>query len=185
MKKLTLPALGVVACMAMAACSRTEDAPSTAAPAPAPAAEAAVKAPPPRPDVLKADMVDVKIDLASEPVLDAATSRINIPVRITNNGKVALSSELQPPVRIGVQILGDDGTAKSPGAVRDFVRTTLPRVEPGQSVDVTVSVPMQDRIAGRRLDVELVQESVAWFSSFGQAGLQVGPFARCDDALCK
>lgn len=183
MKKLTLPALGVVACIAIAACTRTEDVPSTAAPAATP--EVAAKAPPPRPDVLKADMVGVRIELASEPLLDAATSRINIPVRITNNGKVALSSDLQPPVRIGVQILGEDGTAKSPGAVRDFVRATLPRVEPGQSVDVTVSVPMQDRIAGRRLDIGLVQESVAWFSSFGQAGLQVGPFARCGEALCK
>ena len=154
----------------------------------APQAQAAATPTPepvaPRPDVLKADMVSVAMAAEGAPQVNAETGRLEVAVKITNNGKVALSSESKPPVNLGVQILGADGTMTAPDAVQNFIRVPLPRVEPGQTVTVTASIPVTASINGHKLNLELVQETVAWFSGFGQPNLQVGPFAVCGDKLC-
>lgn len=149
---------------------------ATATPTPKPVA--------PRPDALKADMVSVAMELDGAPQVNAETGRLDVPVKITNNGKVALSSESKPPVNLGVQILGADGTMTAKDAVQNFIRVPLPRVEPGQSITVTASIPVTARINGHKLNLELVQETVAWFSRFGQPSVQVGPFAVCGAKLC-
>ena len=181
MKRRQASLFGVTFCLALAGCSGTDVAPpaqETEAPAPEAVTASA------KPLVLKRGMVNVLLEPAGTPSLNAATGKVDVPVRITNRGQVALSSAMQPPVNVGVQILGTGGTSKDPGAVRDFIRAPLPSVEPGKSVEVMLSVPLQERMRGHQLSVELVQEKVAWFSSFGQAPLKVGPFERCGDVLC-
>lgn len=173
---------GVTFCLALVGCNGGTDVSPPAQEANAPASQPAPVSE--KPVVLKRDMVDVLLELAGGPSLNVATGKVDVPVRITNRGQVALSSAMQPPVTIGVQILGSGGTNKDPDAVRDFVRAPLPSVEPGKSVEVTLSLPLQQRMRGHQLSVELVQEKVAWFSSFGQAPLKIGPFERCGDALC-
>lgn len=174
--------LGTTLFLALTGCEGKTD---IAPPPPTQASTPAPKPVAPRPDVLKPDMVSVAMELEGAPQVNAATGHVEMLVKVTNNGKVALSSESKPPVNLGVQILGTDGTMAAKDAVQNFIRVPLPRVEPGQSTTVTASIPVTARINGRKLNLELVQETVAWFSKFGQPALQVGPFEVCGDRLCE
>jgi hypothetical protein len=109
-----------------------------------------------------------------------ANGTYTIPVRITNTGKVVLSGTDDPPVNVGVKIDAVNGT----GAVQDFSRTALPAIAPGEAKDVDVRVPIDVRLDGHPLTIELVQEHVAWFSKLGQPGIHVGPYVRCGTSLC-
>ncbi len=141
-------------------------------------------APAPKPDALKKEQVAVVVELES-PVRAAADGlSIEIPVKITNKGTAVLSSELRPPVMVGIQITGTAGDMTSEGAVRDFKRAPFPLVAPGASVSVVVNVPVNERIAGRKLAIGLVQESIRWFADWGQPDLVIGPFTPCDGKVC-
>ena len=59
------------------------------------------------------------------------------------------------------------------------VLATPPEIAAGASADVTVEVPAKD-VVGNSIRLELVQEKVAWFSSFGVAPFDFGPFTSCD-----
>lgn len=163
--------------LSVAGCKQQNQAPEEAA-----GAVATTEAPPaepaaaPKPDALKAEQISILLALESEPRLDAAKGVIEIPVKITNNGSVALSGKSNPPVNIGVQIAGQDGGAQSEGSIRDFSRTPLPIIEPGASASVLVVVPADPRANGRKLIIDVVQEGVSWFSKLGQPTLEVGPF---------
>lgn len=157
----------------VAGCQREPTAPAAATPA-APAA--------PKMAPLKASQVRVTLEPQGPGAMNPATGKFEIPVRIANDGTVALSDKTDPPVRVGVQILpSDDGT--QPG-VQDFTRSPLPEIAPGTAQVVTVLVPVDRRVDGRRLKIELVQEHVAWFGRLGQPGIVVGPYQVCDKALC-
>jgi len=103
-----------------------------------------------------------------------------IPVRIRNTGKVVLSGAGNPPVNVGVRIEALNGA----GAVTDFSRTPLPAIAPGQAKDVAVLIPVDPRLSGHTLVIELVEEHVAWFSALGHPGIQVGPYSVCGKSLC-
>ncbi len=114
-------------------------------------------------------------------VMNQATGKLEIPVKITNRGRLALSSAMNLPVNLGVQVMpASNGT----GGVIDFTRTTLPEIKPGQTILVPVVVPVDARVNGHYLKIELVQEHVAWFASLGQPGVKVGPYTVCDHSLC-
>jgi hypothetical protein len=165
--------------IALSACKQQSD----TGPADA-GATAETPAPAPTPDALKKDQVAVVVELES-PVRAAADGlSIEIPVKITNKGSAVLSSELRPPVMVGIQITGTAGDMTSEGAVRDFKRASLPLVAPGASVSVVVNVPVNERTAGRKLAIGLVQERVRWFADWGQSDLVVGPFMPCDGKVC-
>lgn len=168
--------LGSALALSLAACKQDEAATDTAVAPDAATTDAPAAAPvaAPKPDTLKADQVSVALVLEGEPRVDAAKGVIEIPVKITNNGPVVLSGTANPAVNIGVQIVGKDGGSE--GALRDFSRTPLPVIEPGASASVLVTVATDARAAGHKLKIDLVQEGVAWFSSFGQPTLEVGPF---------
>lgn len=162
--------------LALAGCKEQSDSVAATA-APEVTAPAAAPAAPPRPDALKADQVSIALALESQPRIDAEKGVIEIPVKVTNNGSVALSGQSNPAVNIGVQVVGSDGTTASEGGgVRDFSRTPLPVIEPGASATVLVVVQADARSNGRKLKLDLVQEGVAWFSNLGQPVLEVGPF---------
>lgn len=163
----------------LAACQR--EAPSETPPTETPAPSATSKTPAAKIPALTPAQVAVTMEAQGPGATNPASGKFEIPVKITNNGKVELSDQTDPPVRIGVQILAaDDGS----GGVRDFARSSLPRIEPGQSRTVNVVVPVDKRLDGHRLNIELVQERVAWFSRLGQPGITVGPYALCDKTLC-
>jgi hypothetical protein len=160
----------------MAGCQREPTAPAATTPAPATPAATPKMAP------LKASQVKVTLEPQGVGAMNPATGKFEIPVRIANDGTVALSDKTDPPVRVGVQILpSDDGT--QPG-VQDFTRSPLPEIAPGTAQVVNVVVPVDRRVDGRRLKLELVQEHVAWFGRLGQPGVVVGPYRVCDKALC-
>lgn len=187
MKQSHVLILGAAIGLSLAGCKNQSDPAaeaSTAKPEAAAPAPASAPAPAPRPDVLKPDQVAITIELESPAKLTADGRSLEVPVKIVNNGTAAISSELQPAVNVGVQILADDGTLTSPGAARDFSRTKLPLIEPGASASVVVNVPVSAKIDGRKLSIGLVQESVAWFSSYGQPTLAIGPFKLCEDKVC-
>jgi hypothetical protein len=161
----------------MTACQPGQETTSLGASTPAPAAaKAASKVP-----ALTTDQVSVKLEAQGVGALNAATGKFEIPVKVTNNGKVLLSGETDPPVYVGVQIMA---AANGMGEIRDFVRTPLPALAPGESKVVAVVVPVDPRVDGRYLKIELVQEHVAWFVNFKQPGITVGPYNVCDKSLC-
>jgi len=181
MKFKHLPLLGMTLAALITGCQdRTDNAAQS--PATEQAAATVTPPPPPRPVALKAADVSVTLELQSPPSMNAQ-NRLEIPVKITNNGKNALSTS-GPGVRLGTQIAGIDGQVGSEGTVRDFVRTEIPTIEPGQSAVVVALIPVDKRVDGRKLNLELVQEGVAWFSKLGQTGVEVGPVTICDGKLC-
>lgn len=109
------------------------------------------------------------------PVLVKDGAAIRFVVTLTNSGTVPISSQGAFPVNIGVELLASDGKI----AKRDFVRARIPEIAAGASADVTVEVPAKD-VVGNSIRLELVQEKVAWFSSFGVAPFDFGPFTSCD-----
>ena len=182
MKFKHLPLLGITLAALITGCQDRADN-TAASPANEQAAVASATPPPvARPAPLKAADVSVTLELQSPPSMNAQ-NRLEIPVKITNNGKNALSTSGQG-VRLGTQIAGIDGQIGSEGTVRDFVRSEVPTIEPGQSAVVVALIPVDKRVDGRKLNLELVQEGVAWFSKLGQTGVEVGPVTICDGKLC-
>lgn len=166
--------------LALSACKQQSDSEVAGADA----TPSAAQAPAPKPDALKKEQVAVAVELESPVRAGADGLSIEIPVKITNKGSAVLSSELRPPVMVGIQITGTAGDMASEGAVRDFKRAPLPLVAPGASVSVVVKLPVNERIAGRKLAIGLVQESIRWFADWGQPDLVVGPFTPCDGKVC-
>jgi hypothetical protein len=164
-----------VAALMLGACERQ---PTEAG---APASSSATPSAPTGPIQLAAGQVKVLIAPQGAGAMNPATGKFEIPVKITNKGPLALSSRMDRPVNVGVQILpAKDGT----GGLVDFTRTPLPEIKPGQTLLVNVAVPVDHRVDGHDLKIELVQEHVAWFASLGQPGVKVGPYGICGDALC-
>lgn len=178
----TVTALSIA--LALAACDR-QPAPPAASPAtPAVTAPELVKNDV-MADPLTSESVKTALEVVGKPVMDAASGQLHVTVKVANNGTRALSGIGKYPVNIGVQILGDDGTVASAGGLADFVRAPLPEIAPGSSADVNVMIPVDPRLDGRSLNLDLVQEGVNWFSAgFGQPALVLGPFKVCGEALC-
>jgi len=186
MKNYRVLVLAAAVALAFAGCKQEADtATGATATAAAPEAGPAPETEPaPRPDVLKADQVSIALKQEGPVKASADGKSLEVPILVTNNGTAAISSELQPAVNVGVQILADDGTTTSPGGVQDYSRVSIPRIEPGASAKVLVTMPVDERIEGRKLTVGLVQETVAWFVDFGQPTLPLGPFKMCDGKVC-
>ena len=165
--------------LALSACS--QDAPAPADPATAstdagaaPATvEHAIDAPIPAADI------DTTLGLVAPPVHVAATDTLRFTVRVHNRGKVTLASAGSAPVNLGAMLIGPDGPDTPPGN-RDFQRVTLPAIPQGGSADVVAELPVAP-LLGLPVRLELVQEGVAWFSSYGDVPLELGTFARCTD----
>lgn len=116
-----------------------------------------------------------KLDLSvvSEPTLAADGRSVTYQVKVDNNGTATVYGVGKNKVNIGVMILGDDGTTKGSGGVRDFVRTALPLIPSGQSATVSVGIPVDPRLDGRSLRIATVQENVTWHE---ENPIDVGPF---------
>jgi len=163
-----------LACLALLACAAT-----SCQQQPAPEGKVAAQAATAATHKLRPEEIGVTLQ-ALGPGSQNPNGTYTIPVRIRNTGKVAMSGANNPPVNVGVKIDSLDGK----GAVTDFARTPLPEIKPGEAKDVAVLVPVDPRLDGHTLSIELVQEHVGWFSNMGQPGIHVGPYTVCGKSLC-
>ena len=156
----------------LAGCSRTPDAPEAAvAPGTAAAADTRIGPADARTAIQQVGAIHY----------DPATDTVRMRINVTNYGKVALPAEGgQNPVRVGVVLLGPDGTSDAPGT-RDFARLHLAEpLQPGVSVELETEFPAAP-VVGLTVQYELLQEGVAWFTyDYRQPPLTIGPFERCE-----
>ena len=67
-------------------------------------------------------------------------------------------------VRLGAQLMGEDGTMIN----RDYARAWLPGdIPPGGSADVAIEVPAPERPGRYALKFDLVSEGIDWFEKCG------------------
>ncbi|QIO86851.1 hypothetical protein G9274_000536 [Stenotrophomonas rhizophila] len=171
---------------ALAACSSNEsEAPAAAeqaaAPADAPAAAASQNKP------LTQEEVSIAIEQVGQATYNAADDTLTVAFKVTNNGKVALPANGGQNVSAGVLQLVPDPANPEGKRGQDIGRAVLNGdLQVGQSQELKASVPAA-LLVGNKLQVELLQEAVAWFGfNFQQPVLVLGPFARCADGkgLC-
>lgn len=165
-------------------CSSNESE-APAATEPAAAAAAAPAAGQNKP--LTQDEVSTAIEQVGTATYNAADDTLAITFKVTNNGKVALPAAGSQNVSAGVlQLLPEPGNAEGKRG-QDIGRAVLNGdLAVGQSQELKASVPA-GLLVGNKLQIELVQDGVAWFGfNFQQPVLVLGPFERCADgkALC-
>lgn len=180
MKRPNLARSGFVAVslITLSACSQSAPPADSASTQPVAPVETTPVAPPMAGGMTKAltkEEVGATFIQQGAPVLVKEGASIRFVVTLTNSGTVSISSQGAFPVNIGVELLASDGKVVK----RDFVRARIPEIAAGASADVTVEVPAKD-VVGNSIRLELVQEKVAWFSSFGVAPFDFGPFTSCD-----
>lgn len=173
--RLTLTLL--VATAMLAACNKPDSSSTTDA---KPAVEQKV---PPMGEVNAAippGNIDLTYATVGEPAFNAEEGTLAYKVRVTNNGKVLVSSAGSRPVNLGVIIVGPDGNFRTPPGKRDFVRIKFPRaLEPGQSLDLMATFKVAPTIGGSVV-LDAVQERVRWFSEYGKPTLALGTFKHCE-----
>lgn len=109
---------------------------------------------------------------------------MDVPVKVVNAGSHALIGKGRMPVNLGVQILGEEGSADSTGGEREFVRIPLPFVEAGSEALVVVTVPFDPRLDGLKVRIALVQEGSRWYETSDHGVLDLGPFVNCENRIC-
>lgn len=167
----------VIAVVLLAACDKSP--PNEAVPAQDSAAAPAASLDAP----LQKAEVGVVVTQVGDIVHNQARNVLTARFRVENTGKVLLVSQGKMPVRLGVQLVGQDG---APVKV-DFIRANLPEIAPGSAAEIVVEIPA-DAVVGYSLRVLPVQEGVAWFDSLGQSALVIGPLETCPDGtinFCK
>lgn len=111
---------------------------------------------------LPAEAFRARISPVEEHLSATAGSRRDIAVRIENASPVAWPGDQL--VRLGNHWLGEDGAVLR----RDDGRVALPvALRPGQSVDLRLPVSVPIRPGAYVLELDLVQEKVAWFKKQG------------------
>lgn len=180
-RKIVFPLI-LASTFALAACSSNESETPAAAEQAAPAAAPANQNTP-----LTQDQVSTAIEQVGQPSYNAADDTLTVTFKVTNNGKVALPANGTQIVSAGVlQLVPDPGNPEGKRG-QDIGRALLTGdLQVGQSQELKAAVPAA-LLVGNKLQVELLQEGVAWFGfNFQQPVLIVGPFARCaeDKGLC-
>ena len=114
------------------------------------------------PNLLRAE---IRADVGT--LRGAGRSSVSVPVRVRNVGDTLWLSE---PDGLGgyVMLAGHLHSARGDRVVRGAFRVPLPYpVAPGQSVELQVAVPLPAEIGRYQVELDLVDENVAWF---GQSG---------------
>jgi len=111
-------------------------------------------------------------DQSSMPTQATIGATVQLSVRVTNYGQRAWPAAGANPVRLSYHLFTSGGAV----VVWDGSRGILPAdVAPGQAITVPVTVQLPGAAGGYRIEWDLVQEGVAWFSSLGVPRL-VEPF---------
>lgn len=115
----------------------------------------------------------VSLSVTRAPAVMAAYSRFPIDVEVTNHSDVALRADIVPTRRVCVanHWLHADGSTER----HDDGRAPLPMtIEPGATVPVSLEVSAPATPGPFLLEVDLVQEAVAWFAQKGSATGRIG-----------
>jgi hypothetical protein len=111
--------------------------------------------------------IDVRTPLPGLPVAGRAGGTVRVRTRVRNRSIrpfPAQASYGRRLVRLGAQLLNDDGTL----ANRDHARAWLPRsLPPGEADDITIEVPVPAAPGRYRLKFDLVSEGIDWFEACG------------------
>ena len=111
-------------------------------------------------------------DQSSMPSQATIGAAVQLSVRVTNYGQRAWPTAGANPVRLSYHLFTSAGAV----VAWDGSRGILPAdVAPGQAVTVPVTVQLPGAAGGYRIEWDLVQEGVAWFSALGVPRL-VEPF---------
>ena len=108
----------------------------------------------------------------------AAGTAVAFAVRLVNAGDTTWLHEPQPgggQVRLGGHLWGGDGRLHD----SDFLRASLPRsVAPGETLEVSCSFDAPSVPGRYRLELDMVDEGIAWFAGRGSASLDVDLLVR-------
>jgi hypothetical protein len=96
-------------------------------------------------------------------------SLLSLQLRVSNTGDTRWLADPTVGagvVRLGVQVRAADGTLLE----RDYFRAPLPRaLDPGESLEMPVSVPVPAEPRRSLLALDMVAEQVCWFEHHGSA----------------
>jgi SAM-dependent methyltransferase len=108
----------------------------------------------------------------------AAGATVALGVRLTNAGDTAWLHEPQPgggQVRLGGHLWGGDGRLLD----NDFMRASLPRsIPPGDTLEMSCTFDAPSVPGRYRLELDMVDEGIAWFAGRGSASLDVDLLVR-------
>jgi len=111
--------------------------------------------------------IDVRTPLPGLPLVGTAGGTLRVRTRIRNRSTRAFPAQAsygRRLVRLGAQLLGDDGTL----ADRDHARAWLPRHLPaGEADELAIDVPVPATPGRYRLKFDLVSEGIDWFEACG------------------
>ncbi|PNS09218.1 hypothetical protein [Solilutibacter silvestris] len=111
---------------------------------------------------LAAEAFKGKVTLTGQPTLSADKKSLVYQFKVQNSGTAALYSVGKHPIHIGIAVIGTSGSVDTDGGIRDFSRADLPLIPAGETATVTVNVPVDPRMQGRKLRFALVQEGAGW-----------------------
>ena len=101
------------------------------------------------------------------PLLGRHGTRLQLRARVSNLSTRAFPAQAsygRRLVRLGAQLCAVDGTLRD----RDHARAWLPAtLEPGETSDVPIEVPLPDTPGRYRLKLDLVSEGIDWFEDCG------------------
>lgn len=102
-----------------------------------------------------------------QPVVPGSSLPVRLRIANTGDTRWLADPEVQKGrVRLGVQVLGGDRSLIQ----RDFFRVPLPRsIEPGESIEMVVSVPAPPGLGRCALSFDMVAELVCWFQEHGSS----------------
>lgn len=178
--KFSLPLL-IASSLVLSACSSNEGE------APVAAVEKAAEPSSPQPTAqrLTKEQVATTIEQVGSLGYNAADDTLVVSVKVTNNGTASLPHAGANPVSLGVlqMVPAASGTPTRGQELRVQFESD---VAPSTNAELIAVIPAALAV-GNTVQLELVQEGVAWFGyDFQQPTLILGPFARCTDgkALC-
>jgi SAM-dependent methyltransferase len=107
-----------------------------------------------------------RIVVEGSAILAKAGSPFTIHGRVKNLSDTVWPSDDYPPVNLGNHWLGRDGKL----VVKDDGRASLPKeLKPTEEVEFNLTVTPPEQSGIRFLELDLVQENVAWFKDMGSA----------------
>ena len=101
-----------------------------------------------------------RIELLGEP--QASGASIHVRCRVTNTGTTKWNARGDQEVRLGVQLLGADGTMID----RNYARHAVPKLAPGGQTDLVLEVPSPPA-TDHAIRFDIVREGVHWFEQTG------------------
>ena len=122
--------------------------------------------------------IDVHTVLPDLPLFARSSSTVPMTARIRNLSKrpfPAQSSNGRRLVRLGAQLVADDGTVIN----RDYVRGWLPQdLVPGARAEVRLEIPVPAAPGRYGLKFDLVSEGIDWFEACGSPTITRGLWVR-------